>query len=206
MKRFIYILTAALSLTLAAASDAQAREKGTSELPYKYEFRLGICGYPTLDYENFTHFYYDSPYYNGTPIKDLFSEYDGPTYMTGNIMASLDVHYRKRVTLSLGLATNGIWSNKYDPLTDLKTRHVSGVVVTALSQVKLNWVAREVVRVYSSLGMGITGGKFDDLSDAYLAGQAVLLGVSVGRRFVGFAELGSGSMYMGGMVGVGYRF
>ena len=73
MKRFIYIMTAALSLTLAAASDAQAREKATSELPYKYEFRLGICGYPTLDYENFTHFYYDSPYYNGTPIKDIFS-------------------------------------------------------------------------------------------------------------------------------------
>jgi hypothetical protein len=174
-------------------------------LPYKYEFRLGICGYPTLDYENFTP-YYDYIYYNDTPIKDLFSDYDGPTYMTGNIMASLDIHYRKRITLSLGLATNGVWKNQYDVFTDQKTRRVSGVVMTALSQIKFNWVAREVVRVYSSVGLGITAGGFDEISDAYLAGQAVLLGVSVGRRFVGFAECGTGSMYMGGMVGVGYRF
>ena len=205
MKRFIYIFTAALALTLAAAPAARAQEKATSQLPYKYEFRLGICGYPTLDYENFTP-YYDYIYYNDTPIKDLFSDYDGPTYMTGNIMASLDIHYRKRITLSLGLATNGVWKNQYDVFTDQKTRRVSGVVMTALSQIKFNWVAREVVRVYSSVGLGITAGGFDDISDAYLAGQAVLLGVSVGRRFVGFAECGTGSMYMGGMVGVGYRF
>ena len=56
------------------------------------------------------------------------------------------------------------------------------------------------------MGLGITAGGFDEISVAYLAGQAVLLGVSVGRRFVGFAECGTGSMYMGGMVGVGYRF
>ena len=121
-------------------------------------------------------------------------------------MASLDIHYRKRITLSLGLATNGVWKNQYDVFTDQKTRRVSGVVMTALSQIKFNWVAREVVRVYSSVGLGITAGGFDGISDAYLAGQAVLLGVSVGRRFVGFAECGTGSMYMGGMVGVGYRF
>lgn len=205
MKRFIYIFTTALALTLASAPSAQAQEKGTSQLPYKYEFRLGICGYPTLDYENFTPFY-DYIYYNDTPIKDLFSDYDGPTYMTGNIMASLDIHYRKRITLSLGLATNGVWKNQYDVFTDQKTKRVSGVVMTALSQIKFNWVAREVVRVYSSVGLGITAGGFDDISDAYLAGQAVLLGVSLGRRFVGFAECGTGSMYMGGMVGVGYRF
>lgn len=205
MNRFIYIFTAALELTLAAASDAQAQEKGTAASPYKYEFRLGICGYPTLDYENFTHFY-DDIYISYAPIKELFSDYDGPTYMTGNIMAALDIQYRKRVTLSFGLATNGVWNDKYDAMTDQKIRHVSGVVVTALSQIKYNWVAREVVRVYSAVGLGITGGQFDDISDAYVAGQAVLLGVSVGRRFVGFAELGSGSMYMGGMVGVGYRF
>lgn len=205
MKRFIYILTAALALTLAAATDAQAREKGAGASPYTYEFRLGVCGYPTIDYESFTP-YYDNIYYADTPIKDLFSDYDGPTYMTGNILASLDIQYRKRVTLSVGVATNYAWKNKYDVFTDKKTEHVNGMVVTALSQIKFNWVAREVVRVYSAVGLGVTGGKFDQISDAYVAGQAVLLGVSVGRRFVGFAELGSGTMYMGGMVGVGYRF
>ena len=57
-----------------------------------------------------------------------------------------------------------------------------------------------------SLGLGVTAGEFDGVSDCYPAGQAVLLGISVGRRLVGFAELGSGTMYMGGMIGVGYRF
>ena len=99
-----------------------------------------------------------------------------------------------------------MWKDVHDVVSGNKSGRVSGCILTVLPQAKFTWVNREMVRLYSSLGLGVTAGEFDGVSDCYLAGQAVLLGISVGRRLVGFAELGSGSMYMGGMIGVGYRF
>lgn len=196
MKR--YILAVVCSITLLSAAESKAQEVR------KYEFRLGWCGYPTMDYENFT--VTPGGSYSDTPIKDMFSNYDGHTYMTGNIMASMDFRIKKWFTLSVGVAANGVWRDEYEYSSGDKIGRTNGCIVTVLPQAKFTWLNREVVRMYSSVGLGLTGGGFDEISEMYPAGQIVFLGISVGRRLVGFAEFGSGTMYMGGMIGVGYRF
>lgn len=196
MKRYMFIIAAAVAFLLSGTAQAQG-----TDAP-RYEFRLGWCGYPNMDYENFT----VRPSYTDTPIKDMFSDYDGNTYMTGNIMAAFDIRMKKWFTFSIGVAADGVWKDVHDVVSGNKVGRVNGCIFTVLPQAKFTWVNREMVRLYSSVGLGITAGGFDGTTDTYLAGQAVLLGISVGRRLVGFAELGSGSMYMGGMIGVGYRF
>ena len=113
---------------------------------------------------------------------------------------------KKWFTLSVGVAANGVWKDVHDIVSGNKVGRVNGCIFTVMPQAKFTWVNREMLRMYSSLGLGFTSGEFDGTSDTYPAGQAVLLGISVGRRLVGFAELGTGTMYMGGMIGVGYRF
>lgn len=198
MKRYMMIAVALLAALFSGTANAQ-----DTGLP-KYEFRLGWSGYPVMDYENFT--VGTTNDYYGTPIKDMFTDFDGDTYMTGNIMAAMDFHLRKWFTLSVGVAANGIWKDVYEVRTGDKLRRETGCVITVLPQAKFMWLNRETVRLYSSLGLGWTGGGFDGKADSYVTGQAVLLGVSIGRRLVGFAEMGSGGLYMGGMVGIGYRF
>ena len=198
MKRYMIIIAAVMTFLLSGTAQAQE-----TDMP-KYELRLGWSGYPTMDYENFT--VWPRYVYVNTPIKDMFSNYDGDTYMTGNIMAAMDIRLKKWFTFSIGVAANGVWKDVHDVVSGNKSGRVNGCIFTVLPQAKFTWVNREMVRLYSSLGLGVTAGEFDGVSDCYLAGQAVLLGISVGRRLVGFAELGSGSMYMGGMIGVGYRF
>ena len=198
MKRYMIIIVAVMTFLLSGTAQAQE-----TDMP-KYEFRLGWSGYPTMAYENFTVL----PRYTNTdtPIKDMFSDYDGNTYMTGNIMAALDIRMKKWFTFSIGVAANGVWKDVHDVVSGNKVGRVNGCIFTVMPQAKFTWVNREMLRMYSSLGLGFTSGEFDGTSDTYPAGQAVLLGISVGRRLVGFAELGTGTMYMGGMIGVGYRF
>ncbi|MBE6235829.1 MAG: hypothetical protein E7112_06315 [Bacteroidales bacterium] len=204
MKRFILIIASAAAMMAAGAPEVGAQEK--AEKHFRYEFRLGLGGYPESDHDNFTSLRSGSFYLRDTSFKNLFDDYDGPTYMTGNIMASFGVHVGKRLTLSLGLAANGMWKDQYDVFTDRKTGRVTGCVVTVLPQIRFDWISQDALRLYSSLGLGTTRGSFDGRSDRYLAGQAVFLGITVGRRFIVFAECGSGSLYKGGMGGFGYRF
>ena len=73
------------------------------------------------------------------PLKYMFSDYDGPTYMTGNIMAEINFLKRKRWTFSVALAANGIWKDSFDPLTDAKIGRISGFSATVMPQWRFYW-------------------------------------------------------------------
>ena len=203
MKRFILIVSVMLACpVLMTAGDRKDRKP---DFPFKYEFRLGWCGFPALDDLNFSGYNdYVVSYY--TPISDVFSDYDGPVYMTGNIMAEMNFHIERWFTLSVGLAADGMWKSFYDVHTEEKTGTSRGASVTILPQARFNWLNRDVVRMYSSVGLGVTAGRFDDSSGVFRATQLVPVGITVGRRLFGFAEIGYGTLFIGGMFGVGYRF
>ena len=200
MKRII--LSAVLLTAMIIGADARNGKR--AELPYKYEVRSGWCGYPAGDELNFADDY--DQFYSNHPIQDLFADYDGPTYMTGNIMAEIDFHYRKWFTLAVGVAANGIWKDKYDAHKDALKGRESGFTMTVLPQARFTWVHKELVKVYSSVGLGLTGGSFNGRSELVFAALAVPVGLTVGKRLFGFAEVGIGTVYIGGMFGIGYRF
>ena len=197
------IILSAVILT-AMIMGADARNGRKADLPFKYEARLGWSGYPTGDELNFASGH--NPFYSSHPIKDLFADYDGPTYMTGNIMAEMDFHFRKWFTLAIGVAANGIWMDKHDAMTDELKGRESGFTLTVLPQARFTWMNKDFIRLYSSVGAGITGGSFDGRSEAVIAAQAVPIGISIGGKLFGFAEVGIGTVYIGGMFGIGYRF
>ena len=201
MKRTIVII-ALLFCTLAAG----AQNLNMQELPYRYEVRLGWSGYPVGDDNQFIGVNNHGFYSYDTSISDIFSEYDGTTYMTGNIVGEFNVNFRKWFTLSIGFAANGIWKDVYSSQTDVKLRRENGWTATVLPQARFNWVRKDAVKVYSSVGAGVRAGSFDDRGDILLAGQLVPIGINVGKRVFGFAEVGLGTVYIGGMFGVGYRF
>lgn len=201
MKRTILIL---ILLTSAFAMSAQ--DHNEQELPHRYEVRLGWSGYPVGDDNQFVGVNNHGFYSYDHSISDIFSEYDGTTYMTGNIVGEFNIHFKKWFTFSLGFAANGIWKDVYSSQTDQKLRRENGWTATVLPQARFNWVRQEIVKVYSSVGAGIRAGSFDEREDILLAGQIVPIGINVGKKVFGFAELGIGTVYIGGMFGVGYRF
>ena len=201
MKRMI--LMAAMLFCVLVAS---AQDKDGKDVPYRYEVRLGWSGYPVGDDNQFVGVNNHGFYSYDTSISDIFSEYDGTTYMTGNIVGEFNVHFKKWFTLSVGFAANGIWKDVYSSQTDIKLRRENGWTATVLPQARFNWIKKEVVKVYSSVGAGVRAGSFDERADILIAGQLVPIGINVGKKVFGFAELGIGTVYIGGMFGIGYRF
>ena len=85
--------------------------------------------------------------------------------------------------------------------------------ITIMPTIRFTWLNRKWVRMYSSLGMGMTihttnttgsGGSTDGNSYAF-AFQCSYLGLTVGRSLFGFAELGFGAKGVA-IFGMGYRF
>jgi hypothetical protein len=197
MRRF-FIIISLLPLLLLSGQKLDAQE-------FKKEITIGWAGNTYGDIDQILP-YNDGMYMSSNPLEYIFDDYDGPTYVTGNIIAEINFIKKKRWVFSLAFAANGIWKNRYDNLTEQKTGRVSGFSATVMPQVRFNWINREVLKVYSSLGLGLTVGSFDDRSESWGSFQLGLLGIQVGRRFFVFGEAGCGMLYMGGKAGVGYRF
>lgn len=201
MKRIIGFI-AFLSCFLYADGSERTKDK----VQYPYEVRLGWAGYPTADDNDFVGVNNHGFYTYDTSISDIFSSYDGPTYMTGNIVGEMNFHFKKWFTLSIEVAANRIWKHTYYSQTDEPKGRVRGYTATLMPQARFNWIRKDIVRLYSSVGLGVRAGKFEDRDDALFAAQLVPIGINVGGRVFGFAELGVGTLYLGGMFGIGYRF
>ena len=196
----------ALIALLSCALHADGKERVKDKVKYPYEVRLGWCGYPTADDNDFVGVNNHGFYSYDSSISDIFSDYDGPTYMTGNIVGEMNFHFKKWFTLSVEVAANRIWKHTYYSQTDEPKSRVRGYTATLMPQARFNWIRKDIVKVYSSVGLGVRAGKFDDRDDALIAAQLVPIGINVGGRVFGFAELGFGTLYVGGMFGIGYRF
>ena len=186
-----------LPALLLSSSELSAQE-------FTKEITIGWAGNTYGDLDNILP--YNDGMSMGNPLEYMFSDYDGPTYITGNIIAEINFIKKKRWTFSLALAANGLWKDTYDNFTEQKTGRINGFSATVMPQVRFNWINRDVLKLYSSAGLGLTVGSFDDESESWGSFQLGLLGVQVGRRFFVYGEAGCGMLYMGGKAGVGFRF
>ena len=197
MKRVV-IITTLLPALLLSGQRLSAQE-------FKKEVTIGWAG-NTFGDQDMLLPYNDGMYLSSNPLDYIFSDYDGPTYITGNIMAEINFIKRKRWVFSLAFAANGIWKDTYDNFTEQKTGRISGFSATVMPQVRFNWINREALKLYSSAGLGLSIGSFDGTAESWGSFQLGLLGIQVGRRFFVFGEAGCGMLYMGGKAGIGYRF
>ena len=102
------------------------------------------------------------------------------------------------------------WNLAHDTLAMSESRNY----LTPVLLLKLHWLNRRYVRMYSSFGAGVA---FCISGDRYRKGdeQAVVLlpsfqlnplGICAGKRFYALAEIGIGTVFTGVRLGAGYRF
>lgn len=209
MKRiFFTVLLLGMTLLLSAQERSMTREERFRErFPYRYEVRIGYGGTPMYDQDNFIYSgcgYYDV-YVNTPGIDNLYRVQDGPEYVTGVFSAEFSMHLRRWFTLGFNLGINGMWGQQYDPSTGIYTRR-SGASFNIMPVARFNWFTTPVVRMYSSVGLGVYAGFYDGETECTLAAMWAPVGITIGRKFFFFAETVMSTASFGGNIGVGYRF
>lgn len=204
MKRVYVILLSLVCVLQAVALGAQTKEERfVKRFPYKHEFRIGWAGYPLNDGDCYA---YSESRFVSSALDRMYSPQCGAKYMTGIIYGEYSIHFKRWFTLSVMAGVNGIWGKIYDPANDKWGGNRSGAVVTVLPVARFNWVNGRTVRLYSSVGLGVSAGGFDGSFDAYPSFQVTPFGITIGRKVFFFGEWALGTSWLGGDFGIGYRF
>ena len=176
----------------------------------QHELRLTAGAYPVLLFINWVgcdggrDYFYDMYY-------KCNRTYRGAEYTSGAWSLSYDYRFKKWFDLGVVFSYYGIYSKSYDVESEAIVGRNRAHYLTVMPMVRFTWLNREWVRMYSSLGFGATfgfgqrdynNGPFDN---SIFALQLTPIGISVGRSFFGFAEIGVGAQGAL-MMGVGYKF
>lgn len=198
MKKFI--ITALLLIPMMASAQNVEHRKPD-------QVRIGLGGYPlmeTLFNVGFGH--YPDIYWRGPELGMIYQDYQTPTYSTGVITAEASWFVRKWFTFSLTGGASLTWQGYRDAVTDKRTGTDVGVNLYIVPQARFNWVRRERVRMYSTIGLGGVIGITGDEFMAFPAIQLTPIGIEIGKKLYWFGEAGMGMLYFGGQTGIGYRF
>lgn len=132
---------------------------------------------------------------------------DGGAVTTFSAVA--EVRYTLSRWISVGLA-GGLHdrsrSASLGPLPEDEPEPKMSYDCNLMMNVYANWVNRESFRLYSGVGFGTMGGYVKGDGHPSHGFQFTPVGLSYGRRFYGFAELGMGWMYSLSRAGIGIRF
>lgn len=203
MKHY-FVITAALcglllSLTATPVS-AQCCDAGkvpVQQFSPQHEFRLS-AGWQPLTYDYWTD--YDR---NFNPLTR-----HGAVYTSGVWSLSYGYRFNKWFDLGVLFSYYGQYSAIYSNVDNRKLHPDTKHNISILPVARFTWLNRPLVRMYSSVALGalIEVEEWSHRStEAYVGGQLVLIGVSVGKSLFGFAELGAGTQGIA-TIGIGYRF
>ena len=127
-----------------------------------------------------------------------------PERLVGTFSLSYVYHGRRRVQVGLMATFAAVTQRRKNIADDRTIDNFNRYSASLLPIVRLMWVHRKNVSLYSSVGLGLAL-TVDDDTRILPWYDVSLIGCTFGRKLFGFAELGAG---MGGMlrVVVGYRF
>lgn len=207
---------------LLSAVALQAKDREPAGNPFvlnRHEFALSGAFFPgryAFGYDfNFIPMYADG-HYEG--LSSIYA--DAAVYSEERVTNSWTAAYTFNITkifaLSASLTYEGGWSDKYRREDNVHVARLSSHYLTPMLTARFSWLNRRIVRLYSSFGMGVAVNLTDtEMISAdrswtrprtYVSVQAAPVGISVGGKLFGFAEVGIGTIYMGGCMGLGYRF
>lgn len=178
----------------------------------KMEVRVGYSAFPLVDMLIFGlnevgPIIEPKPENGAGLLEDMYTPYEGAVYMTGPVSVEFSYHLEKWFSIAGGLYFNGIYSSMIDPVTDQKVSRKSGLSLTVLPVARFYWANFEKCRLYSSVGLGVTSAGYEDMTYVIPAFQLSPFGVTAGKKVFFYAEAYSfGTQYIGGQLGVGYRF
>lgn len=205
---------------MAVALSASAQ--GKPELPYKYEFGVSLSGSPTLalDFYNkgrFTIGVYPESHANDY-LDYIYGTHRGPIHGIGTVSFEGSYYLTPWLVSTLNLGFGEYWNAVLDNRDERKVGEEFGTTLTLLPELKLILNRRHAVRFFSSVACGTSlymGSGFAKMSkyDKHPSSihqrldlEWVPLGIMVGRKCYFYANIGIGSVYIGGRTGLAYRF
>ena len=198
MKRVII----SLLLLIPFISTAQEAEK-----EWKYQARFGWGGYPVTKWFMNGGISCCDPGPKEPSLTDIYFDDIGSIRSTGAISAEFAWLYKDWFTFALKASANVIWETSHDAVTGKRTGADTGGALYIVPEFRFNWLRRDMVKMYSSIGVGGLIGT-DIYSDFIVLPVAQInpVGIEIGRKVFGFCELGVGMLYTGAMAGIGFRF
>lgn len=139
--------------------------------------------------------------------------YYGPAYTTGSLSASYTYYIKKWFSVGASFSYINQYRNHYNIITDSKILEIRYQSLYLTPMLRFTFVNKRYVKLYGQIGVGL-GLHMGEESDAtkkltsnkcMTSMQFTFFGVSVGRKFFGFTELGVGSQGIIN-IGTGYRF
>jgi hypothetical protein len=197
MKRTVFILP--LLMLLPTFMSAQQKE----EPLYRHEWRFGLSGLPAIDALIHGRFHDHEPY--DVDIDHAYESYGGPRRMLGLFSAEYSINRSKRFTFAVGGYVNYIW-NRVNDYAGRRTGTEIGLSLHVIPTARYKYVSKPAFSAYGSIGLGAMVGCEDGEFFALPTFQIIPIGITFGRKVYGFAEYGAGFTYLGGSVGIGYRF
>lgn len=212
MKRFVLML--ALVMVMGATAKAQ-EDSG-------FSLSVNWGGWPLLEDVCFGGFgignFYPS---HGIPsLGSLYKDSYSDKKSTGAIAVVGDLPVKRWLSVPLIMSTNLVWQNHTSIKTHSTHCDMDGTV-QFMSGLRLKYLNRPKFNFYSALNIGVgmitdsmhtmstingvTTEKYRKTYDLFPAVQVVPFGVRIGGKIYGTAELGLGTQYFGGMVGIGVR-
>lgn len=205
--RLLFLMLACFGVLYGYAD--QGKEK-REKIPFKSEhevfFGVGAIPFPANheEEESYNEWDYSLVHFNG----DI---YHGPKYTSGAYFIGYSYRMRSWLNLCFSTSYSAYWRKFYEYYTRIEHGKEYTHYLGFAPAVRLTWLNRKYVRMYSTLGVGITFKwyKNENISSTNCKILAIpevsVIGISVGKTWYGFAEAGPshhGSFNMG----IGYRF
>ncbi len=208
MKQLSYFL---LLTTLLTVTSASIMAQNNLEIK-RNDIRLGVGAIPMI----FGSGIYMSRYDALNPNENIYLDY----YISSKIVSPsvyLNYSYQfvKWFSLGANFSYSGFYKNSSDLVTDAKRITESQHFLSFTPIVRFDWLNREVIRLYSSVGIGL--GYSIDKKHNHIKGTSIystgiifsydvtFIGITIGRKVYGFCEFGIGNNGIA-RAGVGYRF
>ena len=177
-----------------------------AQTKYKPEISIGYGGMPFWEMLVYGSNYdiYPDLYYT---LDNLYGSDKGKVISTGVISLQADFPFKKWFSLPVTVAGVINTTKVYDSLYDRYGHKYSGGL-HILAGAKFRYANKKHFNMYSSVNAGLCMLAYsDDSPDLLFDFEVVPVGFRVkGEHLFGYAEVGVGSFYIGGMVGIGYIF
>lgn len=206
-----------LSLLFFPVSNASAGGPGKRELPARRHELFAGTAMPGR--YNISGYVYDGASFDAFSIPGIYrsSKYYEKEFTTGAWSLGYTYRFTKVLAIQASVFYEAGWVQNYDRTTRLQAGRSLDSYLTAMASFKVYWYNRPIVRMYSYLGLGLAynhklcdpagePGHGTKMDSAVMSYQLTPLGIQIGRRFFGFAEIGGGNYCSGFAVGAGYCF
>ncbi len=206
MKRYILIAM----LVLIELPSAARKERRHS--PFKYEVNIAWGGYPSMEWSLSESRKTISVFDNG--VDYAYNDYLNTRKLTGLISADFNVQFKSWFALGSQINFMTLSNTLKSPQTWKTTKKYNDFSISLIPYARLTYLNRQYVKMYLSLGLGIGLNHDSYPSEGQIKAenlivpriQFVPIGITVGKRVYVMGELGFGTEYFGGRMGIGYRF